>query len=304
MNYSNFNFQGYNKFDLVGYSWQCENPKAVLIIIHGMSEYAARYDHFATYLTEQGITVYSSDLRGHGKTAEIVDNVGIFAMENGWEKVIQDQRALISYIQSQTDLPVFILGHSMGSFVARSISFSGENRIKGYIFSATAGDPGFLGRAGKLIASANSRWVGKKNRSKLLDKLAFGDFNKKIENPKTKKDWLTRDEEVVDRYINDPFCMQIFMSQFFTDLLEGIISINYPANVKRMVKVPYLLFAGTMDPVGDYGKGVQKIYQMMLSNNHQVEMKLYEGGRHEMLNETNKEEVYQDVLGWIEANID
>ena len=304
MNFSNFNFQGYNKFDLVGYEWKCENPKAILIIIHGMSEHAARYDHFATYLTEQGITVYSSDLRGHGKTAGTVDDVGLFAMEDGWQKVIQDQRALISHIQSKIDSPVFILGHSMGSFVARSLSFSGEKRVNGYIFSATAGDPGFLGRAGKLIASANSRLVGKKNRSKLLDQLAFGDFNKKIENPKTKKDWLTRDEEVVNRYINDPFCMQIFMSQFFTDLLEGIISINYPANVKRMVKVPYLLFAGTMDPVGDYGKGVQKIYQMMLGKNHQVEMKLYDGGRHEMLNEINKEEVYQDVLGWIEANLD
>ena len=299
MSYSNFKFSGYNKFELVGYSWHCEDPKAIVIIIHGMSEHAARYDDFSNFLTTNGLSVYASDLRGHGKTAETPENVGLFAMENGWGKVIQDQRALISYVESKSDLPIFILGHSMGSFIARSVSFSGENRIAGYLLSATAGDPGFLGRAGKIIASVNSKWMGKKNRSKLLDKLAFGDFNKKIENPNTVKDWLSRDPEIVQKYVNDPFCMQVFMSQFFTDLLEGILSINYTTNIQNMARVPYLLFAGNMDPVGEYGKGVEKVHRMMLNTKHDVELNMYDGGRHEMLNEINKEEVYHDILNWM-----
>ena len=303
MSYSNFEFQGYNKFDLIGYSWNSNQPKVNVIIIHGMSEHAGRYDEFANFLTSNNVQVYSSDLRGHGKTADTIDNVGLFAMENGWHKVIQDQKLLITHVSQQNELPIFILGHSMGSFIARTLSFSGETRILGYLFSATAGDPGFLGRTGKIIAAVNSQLLGKKNRSKLLDKMAFGDFNKKIENPSTKKDWLTRDESAVNKYMNDPFCMQLFTSQFYTDLLEGVLSVNDNSNVKQMARVPYLLFAGTMDPVGEYSKGVQKVFQMMRGQQHSVELKMYEGGRHEMLNEVNKEEVYNDVLDWINKQI-
>ncbi|MDC3336933.1 lysophospholipase [Flavobacteriales bacterium] len=299
MTYNNFEFQGYNKFDLMGYSWTCDQPKANVLIVHGMSEHAGRYNAFAEFLNNNGVNVFSSDLRGHGKTAGSIENVGLFAMENGWQKVIQDQKILITQISQQNDLPTFVLGHSMGSFVARSLSFSGEKRIAGYLFSATAGDPGFLGRAGKIIATINSQLLGKKNRSKLLDKMAFGDFNKKIENPRTTKDWLTKDNSIVDEYMNDPFCMQLFTSQFYTDLLEGVLTVNHNNNIKRMEKVPYLLFAGEMDPVGDYGAGVQKVFQMMLKEQHNVQLKLYEDGRHEMLNETNRSNVYDDVLNWI-----
>ena len=299
MTYNNFEFQGYNKFELIGYSWTCSQPKANVLIVHGMSEHAGRYNEFAKFLSNNGINVFSSDLRGHGKTAGSIENIGLFAMENGWQKVIQDQKILLTHISQQNDLPIFVLGHSMGSFIARSLSFSGEKRIAGYLFSATAGDPGFLGRAGKIIAAINSQMLGKKNRSKLLDKMAFGDFNKRIENPRTKKDWLTRDDSEVDKYINDPFCMQLFTSQFYTDLLEGVLTVNDTRNTKRMERVPYLLFAGDMDPVGEYGKGVQKVFQMMLKEQHDVQVKLYQGGRHEMLNETNKVEVYNDVLSWI-----
>ncbi len=300
---TNFEFEGYGKTTLVGYHWSTPQPKAVVLIIHGMSEHAARYDHFANYLTGHGIEVYSSDLRGHGKTAGAPEKVGLFALENGWHKVVQDQRCLIKHVQSHHSLPLFVLGHSMGSFLARSLSFSGENRVNGYLFSATAADPGFLGKAGKLIAGINARLMGKKNRSKLLDKLAFGDFNKKYENPRTVKDWLSRDESVVDKYMADPYCMQTFMSQFFIDLLEGIISINKMENIRKMDKVAYYLFSGTMDPVGDWGKGTQKVYDAMIAAGHKVELEFYEGGRHEMLNEINKNEVYTDLLNWINQQV-
>ncbi|MFT7611435.1 MAG: alpha-beta hydrolase superfamily lysophospholipase [Parvicellaceae bacterium] len=301
--FENFNFQGYNKADLVGYKWKCGAPKGVVLIIHGMSEHAARYDHFAGHLNSQGYTVYSSDLRGHGKTAGDLENVGLFSMSDGWHKVVQDQRALIQLIKEEHNLPLFVLGHSMGSFVTRSISFSGEDKVDGYILSATAGDPGLLGRAGKVVASLNKGIMGRKNRSKLLDNLAFGDFNKKYETKRTKKDWLSRDEKVVDDYINDPYCMQIFTAQFFSDLLEGILSINRYSSVQKMAKVPYYIFSGTMDPVGDWSKGTQKVFDLMKQVELNVELKFYEDGRHEMLNEVNKEEVYADVVNWIDKTI-
>ena len=210
MSYTNNTFKTHDDNELVTYTWSCDNPKGIIHIVHGMSEHADRYDHFATELTNQGFIVYSSDLRGHGKTAGPIENVGQFAMEDGWNKVVKDIIALSYNFKKQNpQLPLIILGHSMGSFLSRNVAYSEPDIADGYIFSATAGHPGLIGILGKGVANINMKMTGKKKRSKFMTKLAFGDFNKKYENPRTEKDWLSRDESTVDKYINDPYCMQI-----------------------------------------------------------------------------------------------
>lgn len=305
MNYINEIFITHDEKKLTTYKWECEQPKAMVLIIHGMSEHAARYDDFATALSNQGFLVFSSDLRGHGKTAGDLENVGQFAMEKGWKKVVKDMIVYAeSLIEKEPKLPLIILGHSMGSFIARNISYEAPYLADGYIFSATAKHPGLIGTVGKSFANLNMKLGGKKKRSNIMTKLTFGDFNKKYASPRTEKDWLSRDEHIVDRYISDPYCMQIFTSQFYTDLLHGVLSVNDFSNILKMNRnVPYLLFAGDMDPVGDYGKGPNEVYlKMKKAGIEQVDISIFPEGRHEMLNEINKQEVYQLIIDWLNVN--
>lgn len=304
MNFTNETIKSHDNTPLVIYKWDCEMPKGIVHIVHGMSEHAARYDHFASFLNQHGYLVRSSDLRGHGKTAGSIDKVGLFAMEDGWIKVVKDIKFLNETFSKDNDLPVIMLGHSMGSFVVRSLMYQFPNSGDAYILSATAGHPGLLGTVGKRLASINTSMMGKKNKTNLMTKLAFGDFNKKYEK-RTDKEWLSRDTEVVDKYIADPYCMQIFTSQFFNDLLEAVLDINKLSNIEKVAKhKPVYLFAGDMDPVGDYGKGPVEVKEKLVKAGvEDIEIKMYAEGRHEMLNEINKEEVYQDVLNWIENRI-
>ncbi|MBM77230.1 MAG: alpha/beta hydrolase [Crocinitomicaceae bacterium] len=298
-------FKSHDDTELICFEWECISPKAIVHIIHGMSEHSRRYNHFASWLNSKDIYVISSDLRGHGRTAGKIENVGFFQVKNGWDIVTKDIVNISEhYKKIHSQVPIIILGHSMGSFIARSIAIDYPNTANGYIFSATAGHPGLLGLVGNKLAKLNGKIFGKKNRSKLLDFLAFGDFNKKIKNNSTKKDWLSRDEKIVEKYINDPYCMQIFTAQFFVDLTGALLKINDTAQIQKMKKeTPYLFFSGYMDPVGKYGKGVievvDKCKKLNFSN---ITCKLFEGGRHEMINETNKEEVYDFLYNWINKN--
>ncbi len=296
-------FKSHDEVNLNSYIWECDSPKAIVHIIHGMSEHAMRYDHFANWLNTKNIFVISSDLRGHGKTAGDINNIGFFSYQNGWNIVTKDIEHLTKfYKEKHPNLPIIILGHSMGSFLARTIAIENPTIASGFIFSATAGHPGLLGIVGEKLARINAKIFGKKNKSKLLDFLAFGDFNKKIKNKKTKKDWLTRDHQIVNKYINDPLCMQLFTSQFYEDLTNALLKINNSQNIKKMKSdIPYLFFAGDMDPVGNYGKGINEVVnKFKQANCSNITCKLFEGGRHEMLNEINKEEVYTYIIQWIE----
>ncbi len=303
MNYTNDIFETSDGIKLTTYSWDCEAPKGIVHIVHGMSEHAGRYDEFASFLNQYGYLVFSSDLRGHGKTAGTIAKVGLLAMENGWKKVVNDVIDLSKMLKKKhPNLPIILLGHSMGSFIARNVAILNPAEIDAYIFSATAGHPGALGFVGEKLSKFNLKMMGKKNRSGFLSNLAFGQNNKRIENPRTEKDWLTRDEQIVDEYINDPFCMQTFTAQFYNDLLNGLLFVNETYQIRKMDKnKPVLLFAGDMDPVGDYGKGPKEVYEKFIKAGiKDVTLKLYEGGRHEMLNEINREEVYQMILDWLD----
>ncbi len=306
MAFTNEEIKSHDNTPITLYKWlECENPKAVIHIVHGMSEHAARYDAFATFLNQNGYLVWSSDLRGHGKTAGSLEKVGMFAMEDGWNKVVRDIRLVNKKIEETSKLPIVMLGHSMGSFLVRSLMYQFPKSGDAYILSATAGHPGLLGVVGKSLSGVNTSMMGKKNRSNMMTKLAFGDFNKKYKPQRTEKDWLSRDEKVVDKYIADQYCMQIFTSQFFHDLLEGILEINKDVNIDKSPKhKPIYLFAGDMDPVGDYGKGPKTVYDKFKKMGAEdITLKIYEEGRHEMLNEINREEVYQDLLTWMEKRL-
>jgi len=302
MSFNNFDFNTSDGHRLVGYIWPKSNAKANILIVHGMSEHCARYDHFASFLNDQGYGVYSVDLRGHGKTAGSLENVGFFAMKDGWQRVTKDICEYAEHIkQVSPNKPVILLGHSMGSLIARHCAFTSPELFDGYIFSATAGDPGMLGTIGSGVSKMNIRMMGPKNRSKLLTKMAFGDYNKKFKPKKTEKDWLSRDESVTKKYMDDEYCMQIFTAQFFNDLLYGVIEANRMDRMRKMnMDTPILLFAGDMDPVGEYGKGPKAVFDKMNAVGvTDLSLKMYKDGRHEMLNEINKQEVYEDVVGWL-----
>jgi alpha-beta hydrolase superfamily lysophospholipase len=302
MAFSNTEIRAEDLTPLTLYHWECTSPKGIIHLVHGMSEHAARYDHFASWLNENGYSVIASDLRGHGKTAGSIKNVGHFATKNGWEKVVNDLILISNKIkEDHPNLPIYLMGHSMGSFLVRSLAYTDSAIGNGYILSSTAGHPGFLGVAGEQLALINTKLMGKRNRSWLLTKLAFGDFNKKYKEKRTEKDWLSRDESIVNQYINDPYCMQTFTSQFYTDLTRGLLDINQQNKIDKMDKnKPILLFAGDMDPVGNYGKGPEEVAKKMkLAGITDLETTIYKDGRHEMLNELNKEEVYQLILNWL-----
>jgi len=305
-NYFLEEFTSHDGKKLAIHHWPIEKPKMLIHSVHGMSEHGYRYHEFSKWLNKKGIYAYAPDLRGHGKTAGCLKNIGLFSKKNGWNKVVKDLKMITeNFSLKNSNIPTIILGHSMGSFLIRTLLIDYPSIAKHYIFSATACHPGLKGYLGSFVAKSNSFLFGKKTKSRLLQLLVMGEFNKKIKKPNTKKDWISRDESVVKEYVKDPYCMQIFKNQFFVDLAFGVMSVNETKNILRMNKDKnYLLFSGSMDPVGNYGKGVRKLHKLFIRQGlKNTELKLFAGGRHEMLNEINKQEVYQYIYDWIEKKV-
>lgn len=281
-------------------------PRAVLQIIHGMAEHASRYDEFARFLNEKGYAVYASDHRGHGLTAGCDENTGHFADSDGWNLVVNDCKKLYEIVKSeQAELPVFLLGHSMGSFIARDIILQISNNFKGVILSGTSWNPCFLLLFGKIVAKIQKLFSGKKHRSKLLNNLSFGSFNSKFKPNRTPFDWLSRVPEFVDRYVKDEYCGFVCTAGFFDDLFGGIIKIQKNKVIKKTPSnLPVLLACGENDPVGNFTKGVKQVYKAYKNCGvKDIELKIYFQGRHEILNETNRKEVYGNMLKWMDFRI-
>ncbi len=291
------------------YSWIPEGsgePVGIVQISHGMAEHAWRYKELAEYMNTKGFAVYANDHRGHGKTAGTVDNLGYFADKDGWDIVVDDMFAVSEYIKKKHGgIPLILLGHSMGSFLVRDYITRNKIGLKGVILSGTASDPGLLGEIGILIAKISCKLRGKKHPNKLLDNLSFGTFNKEFKNARTKFDWLSRDEKNVDKYIEDKFCGGIFSSGFFLDLFTGIKRVNKKASIKKVPPdLPVLFLSGEKDPVGKNLKGVRKVADLFKKSGvNDITLKFYSGGRHEMLNEINRSEVYSDINDWINKKL-
>lgn len=292
--------------DMHVYVWQSEHlaAKAVIQIAHGMAEHALRYDPFSKWLTEHGFIVYANDHRGHGKTYQSEKEKGFFATDDGFQIVVNDLADLTKDIKvKHPDLPIFLLGHSMGSFlVRRLIQLQGE-MYTGVILSGTSDDQKLLGKLGLLVAKLEKKMRGPYAKSRLMNYLIFGGYNKNFPSPRTDFDFLSRDAASVDAYIADKNCGFICTTSFYVDLLSGLQLIHRQSEMMKTPKdLPIFFIAGDKDPVGNNGKGVQNVYEQYVNLGFRnVFLKLYEGGRHEMLNETNRQEVYEDITNWLDS---
>ena len=274
--------------------------KGVIQISHGMAEYSNRYARFALELCKAGYAVFVSDHIGHGSSIIDRDMLGFFGETEGEEHFVEDLKSLTDIIKSEyPDLPFFMLGHGMGSLIARKYTAKYGYLLDGVIYSGTSGENPALG-IGISLANALIKQNGPLHRSEVLHAIAFGAYNRKTQK-RTENDWASRDEAEVDKYNADEFCGYNYtvsgMKALFTTLKQ-VSSKRWYNTIP--LSMPIYLISGTMDPVGDYSKGVQEVYKLLKKTGHKnVTMKLYEGARHEILNEINREEVYADIIAWL-----
>lgn len=280
-------------------------PKAILQISHGMCEYLERYEGFIDYLTGQGFLVCGNDHLGHKNSVPSKDKLGYFAPKNGYTFLVRDLARVTRMVQRQyPDLPFFLLGHSMGSFVARAYLVRYPDLIDGIIICGTSGSNPALG-AGSILISIIKAIKGEFYRSAFIDKVMFGKYNSRYDQTSSKFDWLTHDAAIIERYEKDEYCNFLFTASAYKDLLRllGYVSSKlwYEAVPKEL---PFFLISGDMDPVGGWGKGIQEVEKKLRRQGlTKLTVKLYKDMRHEILNETGKEEVFKDILSWLEQQL-
>ncbi len=279
--------------------------KAVVAVHHGMAEHKERYHDFFEFLTSKGFAVFMHDMANHGKSNSDKNLTGHFGEKDGYKGIIEDfkttfERAKFAY----PDKKITVMGHSMGSFVVRC--FTADYKNAGFdaaIYMGTGGTNPAAGIGDKL-SSLLAKLSGSTSKSKFLDKLTFGAYNNKFEK-RTPFDWLTRDIEHVDKYIADEYCGFLFTVQGMNDLVKLNIRANSDDWYRNVpADIPILVISGEMDPVGNYGKGLKEVYSKLVQSGHsKAQLKLYPECRHEILNEINKEEVYADILSFIEKEV-
>lgn len=282
--------------------WEPEGePRAVVQIVHGIAEYAQRYAPFARFLNEQGILVTAEDHMGHGGSLAPGDPLGYFY--GGWTAAVDDTFGLLEKTRREfPNVPYVLLGHSMGSFLTRTLLYRHpDSGIDGAIICGTAWQPALLLKGGLILCRAVCKTAGEREVSASLRNLIFGGYNRNIQNPKTPFDWVCGDRAVIDAYVADPLCGFEETAGLDRDMLSGIAMNQRRENLESMKKdLPVLFIAGTQDPVGNYGKGVrQSAEAFRKAGLADVSLRLYPNSRHEILNDLEKEQVWQDVLDWL-----
>ncbi|MGG1849891.1 alpha/beta hydrolase [Bacillus wiedmannii] len=280
-------------------------PKGIIQIAHGMTEHAGVYTDFIVALLEAGYGVYAHDHKGHGKTVKREEDYGHFEPNIGWSEAVSDVIFVSETIRKEQTCPLFLLGHSMGSFLSRrAVQLKGE-LYDGFLISGTGGNPGLLGSIGHKVATIEMKLRGEKTKSPMLNFLSFGNFNSHFKPNRTKFDWLSSDNNQVDKYIADPLCGFICTTSFYRELFSGVLEVNKLEGYKKTPKtLPIHIFSGDRDPVGDMGKGVKEVYENYKKCGvKDVTLRLYENGRHEMFHEVNRDEVFQDLISWLDGHI-
>lgn len=276
--------------------WPVANPLAKVHILHGMAEHCRRYQAFAEFLQSHQIEVIAHNHRGHGERAPL----GYFADANGWDLVLDDINAA-QQVGSQS-APLFLLGHSMGSFIARDFLANRKHAVRGVVLSGSNQQHPALFHAAKGLSSLLALLQGKQHPSGIMNFLSFGAFNNHFKPIRTEFDWLCRDPEVVDQYIADPLCGNLHSLGFWQDFMTGLSKVHSQAGLSAIPKIPILILGGDKDPVGRMGKGFYELEKQLQRNGHQqVGLKVYADARHELINETNSDEVWQDIKEWLLA---
>ncbi len=297
---------GKNKIHAVRYTPDDGEIKCVLQVIHGMAEFVERYERLAEFLTKKGFVVTGEDHLGHGGSVAEGGVYGYFCEQDPATVVVRDAHRLKKMTQSlYPGKPYVILGHSMGSFILRNYLCRYGTGINGAIIMGTGMQSAGLIRISKIMAGLQKIFCGSKHVSTSINKIGFGAYNKRIVQPRTEFDWLTKDEALVDKYIADPLCGFTFTVNGFATLFELIARLHKRDNLLNVPQnLPILMVSGAEDPVGDYGEGVRRAYESLKAVGvKNIVLKLYEGDRHELLNELDRETVMQDILDWITANI-
>lgn len=273
--------------------------KGLFHLVHGMNEYIDRYDHLLSFLAENGYVAFGFDNLGHGRTARDDSELGYISHKDGWKYLVHDCIAFGKAVKEMfPDKPLILMGHSMGSFITRLAIAHNPDIYSKYIICGTSG-PNPLSGIGLFLTRIIKLLRGEKHVSKTIHSLAFGSYNKRFEGD-TVYEWLTKDRDVIARYTADKYCTFGFTVSAMTDLMKLLSNSNRKGWFKSVKKeLPILLISGEEDPVGDYGAGVVKVYDRLKSENCNVSMKLYKNCRHEIHNDSCKDEMFDDILKFI-----
>ena len=280
--------------------------RCILQVVHGMAEYAERYEEFAAFLVERGFVVTGDDHLGHGKSVGQGGKQGYFCEQDPATVLVRDVHRLKKLTEElYPGVPYVLMGHSMGSFITRNYLCRYGTGISGAVIMGTGMQPKAVLDMARLVAGIQKLFCGSGHVSRLLDRLACGGYGRGITDRRTAFDWLSRDRERVDRYIADPMCGFTFTVNGFGALFELVLRLYSPENLAAVPReLPVFMVSGDADPVGDYGKGVRRAYDSLVAAGlTDIRLKLYPGGRHELLNETNRSQVMQDICRWVEENV-
>jgi len=291
---------------LGGLRWDVPQPRGLVYIAHGLAEHVARYDRFALALNQAGLAVAGHDHRGHKLSVTDPSMRGHFADRDGFRLMVEDLAAgMADWQDAHPDSPMVLFGHSMGSFMVQSMLTRGLGSYDMAILSGTAGPPPPLAAVGRLIARIQRAVKGARGTSRLIQSLAFEAHNKPYEPAPTKLEWLSRDRAEVDGYVADPWCGFDATIASWLSLFDGLPQLTSPAALKRLPgATPILLTSGENDPIGGNGDGVRKLSDLYQQNGvTDLTLTLYPDARHEILNETNRDQVMADIIGWIEARL-
>lgn len=276
--------------------------KAVVQIVHGMNEYIERHAKTAEFLANNGYAVFGEDHRGHGLTVKD-GNFGHFDNENGYLKVIEDNYTLTKLIKNEfPDNKVFLFGHSMGSFISRNYVFEHGNEIDGLLLMGTGGLPLKNKIVNLITLKVLSPFVKPDAKLPFVHKIGAKDLNKAFEPGKTGYEWLSTDQSIADAFFADPMCGGVDTYSFYKDLVTMMLEMERAENIAKVPKkLPVFIFSGNMDPVGDFGRKVTQTYKDYIKAGLiDVTIRLYDGYRHELHNEPVRDELFKEILNWLE----